>query len=75
MKSKKYYLATAVEKYNNRPLAVLSGYTPLEVFYGEIPDKNRFAIQRQQAKILRIAENKATTCDNCAFTVEKKEEK
>jgi len=64
------YLATAVERYNNRPLKVLSGFTPYEVFHGSIPDKNRFAVQRQQAKILRIAENKATTCDNCAFTVE-----
>jgi len=63
--------ATAEEKYNNRPLKVLSGFTPNEVFHGSIPDKNRFAVQRQQAKILRIAENKATNCDNCAFTVEK----
>jgi len=71
----KRYLAIAVERYNNRPLPVLSGLTPNEVFSGEIPDKNRFAFQRQQAKILRIAENKATTCTNCAFTVEKQEEK
>ena len=69
----KRYLETAVEQYNNRPHGTLFGLTPHEVFNGQIPHKNRFAVQKQQAKILRIAENKALLCDNCAFLVEKQE--
>ena len=65
------FLATAVEKYNNRPHSSLFGLTPYEVFNGATPDKDRFAVQKQQAKILRIAENKALVCDNCAFVIEK----
>jgi len=68
------YLETAVETYNNRPHYSLYGLTPYEVFHGKIPDKNLFKSQMQQAKILRIAENKAISCDNCAFTIEKQEE-
>lgn len=65
------YLEKAVARYNSRPFDALHGLTPQEVFGGEIPDKDRFAAQRQQAKERRIAENKATTCDNCALKVEK----
>jgi len=52
----------------------LYGLTPHEVFNGKIPDKNLFKSQMQQAKILRIAENKTLSCDNCAFTIEKQGE-
>ena len=41
-----------------------------EFFHGKIPDKDLFKPQIQQAKILRIAKNKATTCDKGAFIVE-----
>jgi len=47
----------------------LFGLTPYEVFYGAIPDKTLFKPQIEQAKILRKAENKVLTCDNCAFSV------
>ena len=67
------YLEIAVEQYNNRFHYALLGLTPHEVFDGAIPDKNLFKEQKQQAKILRIAENKALSCDNCAFTIENKE--
>jgi hypothetical protein len=64
------YLETAVERYNHRPHSSLHGLTPYEVFHGKIPDKDMFKEQKQQAKILRIAENKALSCDNCAFSLE-----
>jgi hypothetical protein len=64
------FLETAVETYNNRPHTALFGLTPYEVFHGKIPDKNLFKSQQEQAKLLRIAENKALACDNCAFTIE-----
>jgi len=67
------YLETAVERYNNRPHYSLHGLTPYEVFHGKIPDKDMFKEQKQQAKVLRIAENKALACDNCAFLIENKE--
>ena len=65
------FLETAVEQYNNRPHSALYGLTPHEVFNGKPPNKNLFTAKIQQAKILRIAENKALSCDSCAFTLEK----
>jgi hypothetical protein len=64
------FLETAVEIYNNRPHTALFGLTPYEVFHGKIPDKNIFKSQQEQAKLLRIAENKALACNNCAFMIE-----
>ena len=64
------FLEKAVECYNNRPHSVLLGYTPAEVFYGAIPDKTFFKSQKEQAKVIRKAENKALTCNNCAFWLE-----
>ena len=63
------FLETAVEQYNNRPHSALFGLTPHEVFYGAIPNKALFRTQIEQAKVLRKAENKALSCDNCAFLV------
>ena len=62
------FLEKAVELYNSRPHASLSGFTPYEVFNGAKPDKSRFKDQIELAKIRRKAENKALTCDNCAFS-------
>ena len=53
----------------NRPHAPLSGFTPYEVFSGAKPDKTQFNDQIELAKIRRKAENKALTCNNCAFTL------
>ena len=64
------FLETAVEQYNNRPHSALYGFTPKEVFNGAKPNKYFFAPQKQQAKLLRKAENKALSCDSCAFTIE-----
>jgi len=64
------FLETAVEQYNNRPHSALFGLTPHEVFHGAKPDKNLFKNQKEQAKMLRKAENKALSCDNCAFSAE-----
>ncbi|MDR2972608.1 MAG: integrase core domain-containing protein [Bacteroidales bacterium] len=67
------FLETAVEQYNNRPHSALFGLTPYEVFHGAIPDKNLFKDQKEQAKMLRKAENKALSCDSCTFSIEKQE--
>ena len=64
------FLETAVEQYNNRPHSSLFGLTPHEVFIGVIPNKTLFKTRMEQAKVLRIAENRALFCNNCAFTVE-----
>jgi transposase InsO family protein len=67
------FLETAVEQYNNRPHSALYGFTPLEVFNGARPDKYFFKAKMEQAKVLRIVENKALSCDSCAFTAENQE--
>ena len=67
------FLETAVELYNNRPHSALYGFTPVEVFNGAKPDKYFFKPQMEEAKMLRKAENKALSCDSCAFLLEKKE--
>ena len=64
------FLETAVDSYNNRPHSALFGLTPGEVFYGAVPNKTLFKPQMEQAKILRKAENKALTCNSCAFSSE-----
>ena len=63
------YLETAVEQYNHRPHSALFGFTPHEVFHGQIPDKALFRPQMELARILRKVENHALSCDNCAFTL------
>jgi transposase InsO family protein len=67
----KNFLETAVEQYNHRPHSSLFGLTPHEVFYGAKPHKDLFKEQKTQAKARRIAENKALSCGNCAFLIEK----
>jgi len=67
------FLETAVVHYNNRPHSALFGLTPYEVFHGRAPDKTLFKPQMEQAKMLRKAENKALSCDSCAFTTENQE--
>ena len=64
------FLEIAVEQYNHRPHSALFGLTPHEVFHGRAPDKTLFKPQITQAKLLRKAENKALSCDSCAFTLE-----
>jgi len=67
------FLETAVAQYNNRPHSALYGFTPVEVFNGAKPDKYFFSPQIEQAKVLRKAENKALSCESCAFSVENSE--
>jgi len=69
------FLETAVEDYNNRPHSALFGLTPYEVFHGRAPDKTLFKSQMEHAKIIRKAENRSLSCDNCAFTLENQAEK
>ena len=37
-----FFLPDAIDSYNNKPLIILSAYTPLEVLHGAFPDKYRF---------------------------------
>ena len=54
----KTYLSSAIESFNNKPLDVLSAYTPLEVLHGAVPDKNRFKDQTRIAVQQRKLSNK-----------------
>jgi putative transposase len=54
----KNYLSSAVESFNNKPLDVLTAYTPLEVLHGATPDKNRFKYQSKIAVQERKLANK-----------------
>ena len=67
------FLETAVEQYNHRPHSALFGLTPHEVFHGRAPDKALFRPKIAEVKMLRKAENKALSCDSCAFMVENSE--
>ena len=73
LESTRRFLETAVKQYNNRPHSALFGLTPHEVFYGVPPNKQLFKPQIELAKALRKAENKALSCDNCAFTIDKQD--
>ncbi len=41
----KTYLSSAIKSFNNKPLDVLSPYTPLEVLHGDVPDKTGLKIK------------------------------
>ena len=69
------FLETAVEQYNHRPHSALFGLTPHEVFHGRTPNKALFKPRMEQAKLMRKAENKALSCDSCAFSIENQPEK
>ena len=58
----KTYLSSAIESFNNKPLDVLSAYTPLEVLHGAVPDKNRFKDQTRIAVQQRKLSNKQQVC-------------
>lgn len=61
------YVQEAVQEYNNRPLHVLDGLTPLEVLNGRSYDKSVDQQQVRLAKTARIAENKRTKCCSYSF--------
>jgi len=56
------YAALAVEDFNRRPHAVLSGLTPLEALNGMAVDKNILRNKIELAKTERIIQNRKTTC-------------
>ena len=58
----KTYLSRAIKSFNNKPLNVLSAYTPLEVLHGAVPDKNRFKDQTRMAVKERKLLNKQQVC-------------
>jgi hypothetical protein len=58
----KTYLSRAIKSFNNKPLNVLSAYTPLEVLHGAVPDKNRFKDQTRMAVQERKLSNKQQVC-------------
>lgn len=53
-------LTRFVEYYNHKRYpSDLLGFSPMEVLQGNIPDKNRYKEQINEAKLLRIDKNKA----------------
>lgn len=55
-------LPLAINSYNNKPLIILSAYTPLEVLHGSPPDKNRFKESSKIAVIERRETNQRQKC-------------
>ena len=62
LKAVEVYISSAIESFNNKPLNVLTAYTPLEVLEGAIPDKNRFKAQTRIAVQGRKLANKQQAC-------------
>ena len=58
----KAYISSAIESFNNKPLDVLTAYTPMEVLEGAIPDRNRFKAQNRIAVQERKLDNKQQVC-------------
>ena len=58
----KIYLSRSIESFNNKPMEVLTAYTPLEVLHGAAPDKNRFKDQIRIAVQERKLANKQQVC-------------
>ncbi len=58
----KTYISSAIESFNNKPLNVLSAYTPLKVLHGAIPDKSKFKDQTRIAVQERKLLNKQRAC-------------
>ena len=56
------YVELSVNDFNNRPLHVLYGLTPLEVLHGQTPGPDKYATQIQQSKANRLKENKKIKC-------------
>lgn len=56
------YLKEAITIYNNMPHDSLYGYTPLEVWKGDIPDKGRFMEQIKEVVISRRKSNQQYLC-------------
>ncbi len=59
-------LGSFVEDYNSRPHSVLK-LSPNDVANGKIFDTEKYKQNLKEARIKRIAENKA--CDKCDFTL------
>lgn len=58
-------LAQQIERYNHTPKFALHGLTPAEVLAGQIPDPKIFADALRDARIERIAVNRAAACGVC----------
>ncbi len=61
------YLPQAVEDYNNRPHAVLSGLTPLEVLNGRTVSATLLSTEMNEAQQARLTANKAQQCCGYSF--------
>jgi hypothetical protein len=48
-----------------KPHGRLHYLTPFEVLNGEIPDRDRFKKEFEQAKVLRMEKNRKTNCEVC----------
>jgi len=65
------YLDTAIPEYNNRPHSKLNGLAPQEVLNGVVFDKEAYQKKIEEARIMRIEENRRVRCANCDEKLEK----
>jgi hypothetical protein len=55
----------AVDDYNKKPHYALFGLTPVEVFYGKLPDKQLLHKQIANARAQRLLKNSNFDCNDC----------
>ncbi len=56
------YLKQSIPDYNNKPHGRLYGLTPFEVLQGEVPNRDQFKEQKEQARKERLEQNMKVEC-------------
>ncbi len=56
------YLMKSIPDYNNKPHGRLYGLTPFEVLEGEVPSRDKFKEQKEQARNERLKQNMKVEC-------------
>ena len=56
------YLMKSIPDYNLKPHGALFGLTPFEVLEGEVPSRDKFKEQKEQARKERLKQNMKVEC-------------
>jgi len=56
------YLKQSIPDYNNKPHGRLYGLAPFEVLEGEVPSKDKFKIDKENARKERLKQNMKVEC-------------